>query len=104
MPLLDFRLHYEGNNRNPNWGIAFRHDNDVSLAIDDDPARRPGQIAMEFPNGALYIFHIRESFWPKPSGKRPCREFVDAAETTKTYPVKRWAIDGLVSCPRNSLT
>jgi hypothetical protein len=88
--LLDFRLHSEGSNAKPCWGIAFCHKSDMSKAV--DMVNRPTQIDIEFPDKKVYTFGIRPSFW---EAKRPCKEFVDAQVTGGTKPIKSLAIDTL---------
>lgn len=87
--LLNFRLFSEGSNEKPCWGIAFRRRQDIDLALDTSLENRPRSIQIEFPDGVNYIFGIRKGFWNK------CPEFVDAQETTRSYPVTSWAIDKL---------
>jgi len=95
--MLEFRLHSEGSNKNPLWGIAFRHKNDVIKAIDSEMDKRPHQIDIEFPDGKAYTFGIRPSFW------NGCYEFVDAQVRDKVSgkylrklkPIKSLAIDTL---------
>ena len=53
------------------------------------PASRPAAVEIEFPDGALYTFNIRPSFWKNGRG---CHEFVDAQEQSGTRPVKLWAV------------
>ncbi len=95
--MLNFRLHSEGSNKNPVWGIAFRHKTDVIKAIDNEMNKRPSQIDVEFPDGKIYTFGIRPSFW------NGCCEFVDAQvrdkvsgkPLRKVKPIKSLAIDTL---------
>jgi len=95
--MLKFRLHSEGSNQNPLWGIAFRHKNDVSKAIDTEINKRPSQIDIKFPNRKIYTFGIRPSFW------NGCYEFVDAQVRSKASgkllrkikPIKSLAINTL---------
>lgn len=74
MIILEFRLHSEGSNKNPLWGIAFRHKDDVKKALDCEIDKRPSQIDIEFPNGEIFTFGIRSCFW----SRNRCYEFVDA--------------------------
>ena len=85
--MLEFRLHSEGNNKKPLWGIAFRHRNDVTKAIDKN--NKPSQIDIEFPDGKIYSFGFRSCFW------NGCYEFVDAQVRGKVKPIKSLAIDTL---------
>ncbi len=90
--LIEFRLHSEGSNDNPLWGIGFRHKEDLSKILDLDD--RPSQIDIEFPDGKIIIFGIRPCFW---SG---CHEFVDAQATDRSTgldmkPIKALAVDKL---------
>lgn len=95
--MLEFRLHSEGSNKNPLWGIAFRHKYDVNKAVDFEIDRRPSQIGIEFPNGEIFTFGIRPSFWNE------CYEFVDAQVSDKSTgellrnikPIKSLAVDKL---------
>jgi len=95
--MIEFRLHSEGSNENPIWGIAFRHRNDVAKALDNEINKRPSQIDIEFPDGKTYTFGIRPSFW------NGCYEFVDAQVRDKesgrllreVKPTKSSAIDTL---------
>ena len=95
--MLDFRLHSEGSNENPVWGIAFRHKVDVTKAIDNEMNKRPSKIDVEFPDGKIYTFGIRRCFW------KGCYEFVDAQvrdkvsgkPLRKVNPIKSLAIDTL---------
>ena len=86
---LRFRLHSEGNNLRPYWGIAFRRSADVQRAIDMRRGHRPATISIEFPNGVTYKFGIRNSSW------NGCYEIVDAKEITKSRPIYNSAIVGL---------
>lgn len=95
--MIEFRLHSEGSNKNPLWGIAFRHKIDVINAIDIEKEKRPSQIDIEFPNGTIHTFGIRPCFWTG------CYEFVDAQVRDKTTglplktvkPIKSLAIERL---------
>lgn len=95
--MLEFRLHSEGSNKNPVWAIAFRHKEDVNKVIDYVVDNRPSQIDIEFPDGKIFTFGIRPSFW------KGCYEFVDAqvidkstGELLKTVkPIKSLAIEKL---------
>jgi hypothetical protein len=94
---IEFRLHSEGSNEGPRWGIAFRHKKDLSKVF--DPGIHPHQIDIEFPDEKCYTFGIRPSFWTVRRG-RPCLEFVDAQAidsktSEKRCPVKELAIDKL---------
>jgi hypothetical protein len=89
MNSLEFRLHSEGSNKHPHWGIAFRHQVDVPTVFDTDPRRRPKSIQVEFPNSEVYTFGIRPSFWNK------CHELVDSRVCEHTKPAKVFAVDGL---------
>jgi hypothetical protein len=80
--VIEFRLNSEGSNKSPCWGIAFRHARDVSRFLDTDPAHRPSSIEIEFPDGKLYSFGIRDSFW------NGCHEFVDARVAGGLRPVR----------------
>ena len=86
--VIEFRLNSEGSNKNPCWGIAFRHARDVSRLMDTDPAHRPPSIEIEFPDGKSYSFAIRDCFW------KTCHEFVDARVAGGLRPVKSWAVCG----------
>src|SRR2546428_214333 len=86
--LIEFRLHSEGSNKNPNWGIAFRHAGDVPHLLDTLPATRPNSIEIEFPDGSVFDFRIRPSFWTG------CHEFVDAQVIGGGRPVLSWAVLG----------
>jgi hypothetical protein len=90
--MIEFRLNSEGSNKNPLWGIAFRHKEDLPKALDVD--RPPSQIEIEFPDGKTITFGIRASFWSR------CHEFVDAQAIDKLTglkikPIKALAIDKL---------
>ena len=84
--LIEFRLHSEGSNNNPVWGIAFRHKRDVKKFIDF--TNRPQSIYIQFFN-RIYEFGIRPSFWDG------CYEFVDAQEKTNAYPIRELFINKL---------
>jgi len=88
--LLDFRLHSEGSNKNPCWGIAFRHKADVAKAV--NVINKPTQIDIEFPDKGVYTFGIRRCFWRVP---KPCLEFVDARVKGGARPIRSWAISTL---------
>lgn len=88
--LLDFRLHSEGSNKNPLWGIAFRHKADVPAAV--DIINRPSEIEIEFPDKKIYKFGIRPCFW---KDRNPCLEFVDARVKEGTSPIRDLAIGSL---------
>ena len=85
--MLEFRLHSEGSNKKPLWGIAFKDSNDVTKAIDKN--NKPSQIDIEFPDGKIYSFGFRSCFW------NGCYEFVDAKVRGKVKPIKSLAIDTL---------
>lgn len=90
--LIEFRLNSEGSNDRPNWGIAFKHEEDIPKALDLD--ERPSQIDVEFPDGRVITFGIRPSFW------RGCHEFVDAQAIEKltglnVKPIKALAVEKL---------
>ncbi|MFX0135598.1 MAG: hypothetical protein ACFFDN_18275 [Candidatus Hodarchaeota archaeon] len=95
--MLEFRLYSEGSNKNPLWGLAFRHKYDVHKAIDSEIDKRPSQIDIEFPDGTIFTFGIIPSFWNE------CYEFVDAQVKDKltgkrlraVKPIKSLAIDKL---------
>jgi hypothetical protein len=95
--MLEFRLHSEGTNKNPLWGIAFKHKDDVSKTFDCEVDKRPYQIDIIFPDGKTYTFGIRPSFW------NGCYEFLDAQVKDKTTgkflrevrPIKILSIDKL---------
>lgn len=90
--MIEFRLNSEGSNKNPLWGIAFRHKKDLPKALDVD--KPPSQIDIEFPDGKIITFGIRPCFWSR------CHEFVDAQATDKLTglkikPIKAFAVDKL---------
>ena len=87
--VIEFRLHSEGSNGHPSWGIAFRHKSDVKRLLDLEPAKRPVAIDIEFPDGSLYKFVIRPCFWTG------CLEFVDARVVGGAHPVRTWAVNRL---------
>lgn len=95
--MLEFRLHSEGSNKNPVWAIAFRHKEDINKAIDCETDKRPSQIDIEFPDGKVFTFGIRSSFW------KGCYEFGDAQVRDKSTgkllktvkPIKSLAIEKL---------
>lgn len=88
--LLDFRLHSEGSNKYPCWGIAFRHKADVPKAL--NVTGRPTEIRIEFPDKKIYTFGIRASFWGRPNS---CHEFVDAQVKGGGRPIRSHAVDTL---------
>jgi DNA polymerase elongation subunit (family B) len=90
--MIEFRLNSEGSNKNPLWGIAFRHKNDLPKALDID--KPPPQIDIEFPDRKIITFGIRPSFWSR------CHEFVDAQAIDrltglKIKPIRAFAVDKL---------
>lgn len=90
--LIEFRLHSEGSNESPSWGIAFKHNKDLPKAFDVD--KRPSVIDVEFPDGKLITFGIRLRFWGM------CHELVDARATDKltglaVKPIRELAIEKL---------
>lgn len=95
--MIEFRLHSEGSNQNPLWGIAFKHKNDLVKAIDIEREKRPSQIDIKFPDGKVFTFGLRPSFW------KGCYEFVDAKVIDKSTgqlfkkvkPIRELAIDEL---------
>ena len=97
MTVLEFRLYSEGSNKNPLWGMAFRHKDDINKALDCEIDKRPSQIDIEFPDGKIFTFGIRPSFWNR------CHEFVDAQVKDKLTgrflrkikPIKYLAVDKL---------
>ena len=86
---IEFRLYSEGSNKRPRWGIAFRHHRDISRLLDADPHERPTNMEIQFPDGAIYIFGICDSFWTS------CHEFVDSQAIGEVRPVESWAIHRL---------
>lgn len=89
MQVFEFRLHSEGSNSYPQWGIALRHADDVAKIVDIDLDKRPTTIQIEFPDSRTYTFGIRPSFW------NGCHELVDSQVLEGTKPVKAYAIDRL---------
>ena len=89
MQVFKFRLHSEGSNAHPQWGIAFRHADDVPKILDTDLDRRPTTIQIEFPDSRVYTFGIRPSFW------NGCHELVDSQVLEGTKPVRMYATDHL---------
>ena len=89
MHVFEFRLHSEGSNMRPQWGIALRHADDVPEIFDTDPDKRPTTVQIEFPDSRVHTFGIRPSFWDG------CHEFVDSQVLEGTKPVKAYAIDHL---------
>lgn len=79
---MEFRLHSEGTNKNPCWGIAFRDRmNDPQQAIDFQ--NRPSQMEILLFLGPKYAFGIRPSFW-----NSNCFEFVDAQVQGGCKPIR----------------
>jgi hypothetical protein len=89
LQVLEFRLHSEGSNKRPQWGIAFRHRADVPKVFDTDRDKRPVSIRVRFPDSKVYTFGIRPSFW------NGCYELVDSQVHEGTRPVKDFALDRL---------